>query len=176
MEYQVIDNFLHPKNFEFLRDEIIFNQYFPFYISESVALSKTQPGYDGNVENQNWNWFATHTVYDVIPTSDRFAKISDVFLTALGELEMVKSLMRIKINFYPNTPSIKEHASHTDYGFSHKSAVYSLNTCDGFTRMPNGDKVNSVANRIVIFDGGELHNSSTVTNVKGRFNIVLNWL
>ena len=31
-------------------------------------------------------------------------------------------------------------------------AIFSLNTCDGYTKFKDGTKVESVANRIVIFD------------------------
>ena len=46
----------------------------------------------------------------------------------------MKSLLRIKINFYPNTHEVVEHTSHIDYDFSHTAAIFSLNTCDGYTK------------------------------------------
>ena len=175
MDYQVIDNFLHPNDFETLKNTITFNKGFPFYISDTVAFNPTQAGYLN--ENDNWNWFATNTVYHHYSTNDKyFHMLNNMFMPKFEKLELVKALIRIKINFYPHTPILKEHGSHVDFDFSHKAAVYSLNTCDGFTRMSNGDKVGSVDNRIVIFDGSQLHNSSTTTNAKGRFNIAFNWL
>ena len=89
---------------------------------------------------------------------------------------MFRSLLRIKGNFYPHTETLREHAPHTDYKFSHTGALYSLNTCDGFTKLYDGTKVDSVANRILIFDASTSHNSSTTTTSAGRFNINFNFL
>ena len=75
-----------------------------------------------------------------------------------------------------NSVGIGEHPQHIDYGFQHTAAVFSLNTCDGFTRLADGTKIDSVANRIVFFDGSSQHNSTTCTNQKGRFNINFNFL
>tara|TARA_R100000030_G_scaffold24845_1_gene18018 strand:- start:438 stop:782 length:345 start_codon:yes stop_codon:yes gene_type:complete len=87
----------------------------------------------------------------------------------------VKKLLRIKANFYPHTETVKEHSSHVDYDFSHAGAVYSLNTCDGYTRIGE-EIVESIENRMVFFDASELHNSTTTSNAKGRFNINFNFL
>ena len=97
-------------------------------------------------------------------------------LEKIQTIEEIKALIRIKINFYPYTKVVEEHAQHRDYLYSHKGAILSLNTCDGFTRMPNGDKIDSVENRIVFFDPVEYHNSSTTSNQKGRYNINFNWI
>ena len=41
--------------------------------------------------------------------------------------------------------------------------------------MHNGTKIDSVANRMVFFDGSQLHNSSTTSNAKERYNINFNF-
>ncbi len=69
-----------------------------------------------------------------------------------------------------------EHGRHVDYEFENKAALLSLNTCDGFTRLEDGTKVESVENRMLFFDPGQKHNSSTTTNERGRFNINFNYL
>ena len=51
--------------------------------------------------------------------------------------------MRIKINFYPYTDTVKEHQPHFDYDFDHYGAIFSLNTCNGFTRLKDGSKFDS---------------------------------
>ena len=65
---------------------------------------------------------------------------------------------------------------HTDMEFSHTAAVLSLNTCDGYTKLADGTKVDSVENRIIFFDAGKAHCSTTTTNAKARFNIIVNYL
>ena len=68
-----------------------------------------------------------------------------------------------------------EHGQHRDYPIPHKGAIIYLNTCDGFTRLEDGTKVESVQNRILLFDASTLHNSTNTTNAKGRFNININY-
>ena len=178
MEYQIIDDFLDYQDLKKIQDLIVFSQKIPFYLNSIVsAYGKSDKEYDPNVEEQLWNWYGTHLLYTHDkPQSSSWELIYNIFLPKLNKVEEVKSFMRAKINFYPNTGEIKEHGKHVDYYFSHKAGVYSLNTCDGFTRMPNGDIVESVENRMVLFDASQHHNSSTTTNAKGRFNINFNWL
>ena len=166
---KIIDDFLPLNVFEELKYSIIDNRLpdFPWYFQGQVAVknvSKVQP----------WNWYQTHVLYlDNHVRSDHYNKIADIFLP---RLEGLKSLIRIKANFYPNTEIIREHLPHTDYDFTHTAAIFSLNTCDGFTRMEDGTKVDSVANRIVFFDGSLPHNSSTTTTSSARWNINFNYL
>ena len=85
-----------------------------------------------------------------------------------------KTLFRVKINFYGYTDKIYEHHMHTDFDFKHQVALISLNTCNGFTRLGK-KKIDSIANRAIIFNGHISHNSSTCTNSKGRWNINVNY-
>ena len=55
-------------------------------------------------------------------------------------------------------------------------ALLSLNTCDGYTKLKDGTKIDSVANRVLLFDPCEEHCSTTTTNVKARFNINVNYI
>ena len=94
----------------------------------------------------------------------------------IKEVEIFRSLLRVKVNFYPYSEKLIEHAPHTDYDFSHTGAVLSLNTCDGFTRLSDNSIVDSVENRIVFFDASTTHNSTTTTTSIGRYNINFNFL
>ena len=88
----------------------------------------------------------------------------------------MKSLIRIKANFYPNTERLQEHPMHVDMEFSHSGAILSLNTCDGYTKLKDGTKIDSVANRVLLFDASEEHCSTTTTNVSARINININYI
>ena len=48
-----------------------------------------------------------------------------------------------------------------------------MNTNDGFTEFKNGDIIESIANRMVIFDSSLEHTGTSCTNKKRR--IVLNF-
>ena len=52
--------------------------------------------------------------------------------------------------------------------------MFSINTNDGGTIL-SGNKIDSIENRVVLFDGNKPHSSSTCTNQKARFNINFNY-
>ena len=176
MDYQVIDNFLPDQTFRELQELIVWNDEFAFLFKQHVANGPSSDKFDKSIETQNWSWYGVHQLYNHIPLSPLCNSTTATFLEQFEKLEVVRALIRSKVNFYPWTDKVYEHAKHSDYPYEHKAAVYSLNTCDGYTRMPNGDKVDSVENRIVLFDGSKPHASTTTSNAKGRFNINFNWV
>ena len=167
MGIEVIDDFLSLDEVEELEQMIIYNDRFPWFYQEKVAVKNL-------TETQPWNWYQTHIFYthDEV-RSDYYDKICDIFFPYFNDL---RSLLRIKANFYPHTEILREHLSHIDYDFSCRAAIFSLNTCDGFTRMVDGTKIDSVKNRIVFFEGHTSHNSSTTTTSPVRWNINFNYL
>lgn len=160
---KILDNFLPKEDFSTVRDNLVFNPGFPFFLHRGI----TKPG------DSNNDWFGAHVIYDQgVPTSDVYEEIGNIFFPYFE----MRSLLRIKINFYPHTHSVIEHASHVDYDFSHTAAIFSLNTCNGYTKIGNDAIVDSVENRMVFFDGSNQHRSTTTSNASGRFNISFNYL
>ena len=171
MDVNIIDDFLSQEEFEEVRDLIVFNWDFDWYFQKEVNYAGT------DCTKDFWNWYGTHTFYvNDFPESKNYPILYNKFIPCFKEMGIFRSLIRIKGNFYPYTETLKEHAPHYDYRFSHVGALYSLNTCDGFTRLCDGTKIDSVANRILIFDSSTSHNSSTTTTSAGRFNINFNFL
>ena len=70
------------------------------------------------------------------------------------DLGIFKTFTRIKVNVYPNTEIVREHADHTDRPYFIKAALFGLNTCDGYTTVGK-KKLPSVANRIYFFDASK---------------------
>lgn len=170
MEKQVIDNFLSQEEYDKINNLIYFNEDFPFYFNNSVASHVSS--------NRIWDWYGTHLFYsNDQPLSRHFEDIRKIFLPKFKDMfGEFKALIRIKANFYPNTFVIQEHDEHVDFPWKHYGAIFSLNTCDGFTRFADGSKVDSVENRLVLFDPSIPHNSSTTTDQRARLNINFNWL
>ena len=171
MKYEVIDNFLDEENFNMLRQ--LFTEE---YNGEQLSTFKPCWMYQSSVAYSNSTegnlFYMTHILYDNnIPSSPFYDKI----IPLLEKLE-VHGLLRIKANLYPNTYKLHEHPMHTDKNFSHSGAILSLNTCDGYTKLKDGTKIDSVANRILLFDASEEHCSTTTTNVPARFNININYI
>lgn len=165
---KIIDNFLPMEDFIAIKHTVMQHN-FPLFVNTNVT-NDSEP-------DEPWRWYGTHVAYDNdVPTSDYFQPLYNCFIPRFEEMEYgFKSLIRIKINMYPHTSELKENFKHVDCPFPNYAAVYSLNTCDGYTRLRDGTKVDSVENRIVFFEGGDIHNSSTTTT-ELRYNINFNWL
>ena len=136
---------------------------------EPLVIDITTAGYDKN-SNQSYfvhNLFNTHLDY----VYSYYYKNFTVFWKKLG----IKSLMRAKINLYVKTHKIEEHYPHVDFPFEHKGCLFSFNTCDGYIKLEDGTKIESVANRALLFEPNKPHSSTSTTNAKGRFNLNLNY-
>ena len=167
MGLKIYDNFLPEANLTVLKDMFVLNEFLPLYLQNKVALPTE--------EDHDWNWYATHSIYmRDRPVSEQYDMIKDLILDKVMEVTETVSLLRMRLNFYPHTETMREHYPHKDFEFPHVAGIYCLNPCDGFTRLSDGTKVDSIENRFYTFDGHLEHNSSTTTNSKGRFNINFN--
>ena len=136
-----------------------------------------------NVENVGfgsddyWSWYMIHMVYAKdVPQSEIYTNLRDMFVPRFTEEVNFKTMIRIKINAYPHTNKVREHKKHFDYSYAHTGALFSLNTCDGYTKFNDGTKVASIANRIVFFDASKTHQSTTTSDAKLRYNINFNFI
>ena len=168
MKYEVIDNFLDKEYFDklailFTNREEEGNVLVPWYFVPSVSQHKVVEGK---------LFYLVHALYENnMPTSQYFDELIPL-LAKLG----ARCLLRIKANLYPNTEILHEHLMHTDLEFFHSGAILSLNTCDGYTKLKDGTKIDSVANRMLLFDPSKEHCSTTTTNDFARFNININYI
>ena len=121
---------------------------------------------------------AIHTLLrDMIPYCPSFEQMSrPMMIDRWNQDYGLRSLIRVKGNVYPWTETVKEHGFHTDYTFENRGAILCLNTCNGYTLFEDGTKVDSVANRLYLFDPQQKHCSSTTSNAMGRYNININFL
>ena len=104
--------------------------------------------------------------------------LSDLGQTIAPILEYIKakSLVKIKINFYPRTEKLIKHGLHNDQNFKCKSALFFVNDNDGYTYLKNEDmKVESKANRILHFNSYYNHHSTTSTDKNLRWTVNINY-
>ena len=161
--YKIVDNALDLNNFENLKNHIT-SKNFPWFFNDYVAY----------FEDSDLNeFYYTHIVYSnhQIQTTNETMNL----INPLLELINPKALLRIKINAYPNVNKFVCHQKHIDFTFDHNGALFSLNTCNGYTELEEGVKVNSVENRLLLFDSGKSHNSTNCTDQKIRYNININY-
>ena len=174
MKYEVIDNFLDEEYFKslvtlFTDKEETGPVLIPWYLNTNIAHGN---GHKNYIAKKDKLFYMAHMLYiDHKPRSPYF----DNLFLLLDKLN-VNCLLRIKANLYPNTHILQEHPMHEDYDFSHSSAILSLNTCDGYTKLEDGTKIDSIANRVLLFDSSKKHCSTTTTNVPARINININYI
>jgi hypothetical protein len=88
------------------------------------------------------------------------------------------SIIRIKANLLTKESTIVEHGLHTDIPdlkIPCKTAIFYINTNNGYTIFEDGTKINSLENRLVIFDSNIPHSGSSCTDAKVRCVINLNY-
>ena len=163
IEHQIIDDVLPSEQFEQL-SKIVRSLNYGFVPFVSSL----------NDEDNYANWyFVDHLYNHDKPLSSYYNTVINIIDKYIPDLH---SLVRIKANFFPWTHKVYEHSKHVDYDFTVKSALISINTCNGYTRLDSDTTVDSIANRMLIFDSSKPHNSTTTSNAKGRFNLNINYL
>ena len=167
-EHKVIDDFLPQKEFQEI--QAIFMETSPIH-NENIGWVYTSAVAEMN-ESENWKYFYMNHMmcFNSLITSPFF----DYILPVLNKLD-IKSLIRIKANLFPNSEKIYEHEMHVDYSWTHKAAILYINTCNGYTKLANGTKIDSVANRVLLFDASKPHCSTTTSDTTARFNINFNY-
>ena len=160
MDYKVQDNFLPKENLENVKKEF-FNNYFPWYFQEKINV---------NHKDDDLSYYMTHNIFINNKASGYWDLFTKNFLVFLDH----KEIIRVTVNLRPRTETIQINELHVDYDYEHKAALFSLNTCDGFTSFDD-KQIDSIENRILYFEGNKRHASSSCTNAKARFNININY-
>jgi hypothetical protein len=158
IDYKIIDNFLPKQEFEKIK-EVIMSNTFPWFYNKEVSYVGASDGF-----------YFLHNFFESANVSMYF----NILTPILNKLD-IKAIIKIKGNLYPKTSIIEEHKKHVDCCFSHKGFLFYINNNNGFTRLDDGTKIESVENRGLFFDGGIQHNSSTCTNERVRVNINFNY-
>ena len=91
-------------------------------------------------------------------------------------------LFRMKANLTLRTDEHEAGGFHVDgfdedngYPEGSLTAVYYINTCNGYTEFKTGEKVKSVSNRMLIFDSELEHQGVSATDETRRVLINLNY-
>ena len=87
-------------------------------------------------------------------------------------------LLRAKANMTTRTHEPFQSDFHCDINQNNLTAIYYVNTCNGKTRFENPDieDVDSIANRVIIFNSQQRHCTVTATDVKARVVVNINYL
>ena len=157
MDPKIIKDFLKPEQFEDFQ-KMFYLPTFPWYLNK--------------VLNENEERQFTHSFFLRQKRNSDFFPFLRPFVKKLNMFILVKA----KANLLLKTTKIVEHGFHKDFDLNHVpllTAVYYVNTNNGYTQLKNGTKIPSLANTIAIFDTQEMHTGSTCTDKDHR--IVLNF-
>lgn len=163
---KVYDNFIDKPVFEEMRKQVM-------NINWRYGGKVANDFDDGPNCEEKYDWQMVHMFYKhPFEMSDQFHIINPI-VQKINPIIMY----RAKLNLNPCTDKIVEHGYHQDYqpeelGKIFTSAVYYLNTNNGYTKFEDGTTIPSVENRLITFPSTLNHTGSSCTDTKHR--LVLN--
>ena len=160
---EVIDNYLDDETFKQM-ENIMVQTKFDWHYTEDITT---------HLGSDNPYFYFCHQFY--LQKNFETSQFFDICIPLLRKLEPT-AILRIKGNMYINQGiGVVEHSEHKDYEFSHFGGLFSINTCDGYTRIGD-EKIPSVANRMILFDTSVPHTSTSTSDSKYRMNINMNMI
>ena len=155
----IIDNFLSDTEFESIK-MLINSTYFAWFYQNQKDIAN-----DGSFQ-------FTHLFYNNnSPNSEHYKELQP-FLDKLK----INALLRIKANLTPREDNINLGIFHIDFPIKCNTAIWYLNTNNGKTVFEDGDEIESVANRMVIFPSHQKHCGTSHTDEKTRIVINFNYI
>jgi hypothetical protein len=166
------DNFLPEEEFVALRN-IIFEYDFPWYFSPNQSPNQSLEGPPGM-------WY--HKVFNYVGNDKSF--MYKAFEPILEQLDVV-ILLRMVINTYHR---LSEHYFSYYHSDTHEvmqqdmaakwtSSILYLNTNNGYTEIEStGERIESVANRLVSYPSNTRHRVVTQTDTQRRIIVNFNYL
>tara|TARA_Y100001963_G_C6583714_1_gene354701 strand:- start:82 stop:576 length:495 start_codon:yes stop_codon:yes gene_type:complete len=162
MRVDIIDNFLPSYQFQQLYNTLL-SYDFPWYYYNGIL----RPTPKGKKEQFQF----VHTFYMREQMKSIHFPLIEYFIPFLNINK--NTLYRIKSNMNPRTFFHRCGGYHTDKQPCSTTAVYYVNTNNGWTHIKGYGKVKSVENRMVIFDSSLLHAGYSCTDENVR--VVLNF-
>ena len=159
-DVEVIKDFIKPHTLKKLQNTLLGN-YFPWYYNDFVGKLEDTKGY-----------FFNHLLFRDNKIEGSF--FNQIALPLIGQLKF-NNLIQIRINCYTREAKPFKGMWHVDNTLEHKVALWSLNTCNGYTEIKDKGIFKSIENQLIIFDGNLKHRSCSQTDTKTRINININY-
>ena len=177
---KIIDNFLLEEDFKVL-EKTISSGNFCWRKSTILNGSSFQPPKILNIQFCH-RFVTTHceTVEDVTICKEKQSEDYCIVKPILDKIEY-SELIRVKANLNVGELNPQPTGFHVDVGDGKNvqpgyTGIYYVNTCNGYTLFKDGTKVDSIANRMLIFDNQMKHSGVTCSDNKYRIVINFNWL
>jgi len=166
MKPEILDNFLDREDLLTIQDTL-FGSNFPWYFQQGVS-------YRHSLENDYlYNFQFTHMFWDSTDTR-AYSSFFYVIEPLINKMN-INALLRVKANLIPVTNERVVHQMHVDNDLKSKTAIFYVNSNNGSTIFEYGEEINSVENRLTIFNSELRHTSSSCTDKKVRCVININY-
>ena len=154
---KIIDNFLPEEEFKSIQSLMMGGQFNWFY-AEGLSYRDDE------------SYQMVHMFFQPeVGSNSEYLPMWSNFMTKVE----AKKCARIKANMTFKTSEPEPSLYHTDFE-DMKTAIFYINTNNGYTEFENGVRVNSVANRVCIFNSNLNHRG--VTHTEGdQQRIVVNF-
>ncbi len=158
---KVIDNFISEADHKKIKDTMMGNT-FPWFITPVLNETKDSLGGEefSHVFYQNYSWNSAY---------------SDLVLPIIEKLNPI-SILRIRAALIPINSFIDREDWHVDLDVDCTTAVYYVNSNNGYTKFLNGEKIESIENRFLYFNSKSSHTGSFCTDQNFRCLINFNYL
>tara|TARA_B100001250_G_scaffold328854_1_gene293453 strand:- start:262 stop:774 length:513 start_codon:yes stop_codon:yes gene_type:complete len=165
---EVHDNYLSETDFNQLKN-LLLGKDFPHYLQDCKVF-----------EGDGFFQF-THIFYDAQVIKSKYFDNLHPILYKLNPV----SLIKIKSNLQIKDTQIVTTDMHHDieHGYSNsrepienqKTGIFYMNTNNGKTIFEDGEEIESVENRLIIFPASKFHAGTTHTDTRYRCLINFNW-
>lgn len=162
---KIIDDAISLTDLENIKN-VFYSTEFPWYYNDYKINQ-----YETLHENSLYDFQMTHNFYKNYNVTSAYINLIEPILKILNPC----AIFRIKANLTTKTEKIIKFPFHEDQpGFKGKTAIFYVNNNDGYTEIEN-KCIESISNRIVIFDSNLMHRGTTSTNTKTRCVINFNY-
>ena len=173
-DIKIIDNYLSENDHQKILKFVGGTEMVWYYGNVLPEVYKSEcDSYTLSKENASkYNYQNYHVIFEKVFVSKFYNEtVADVLVKLNPD-----ALVRVKLNMTHCSEKIIEHGFHCDNDFKNcKTAIYYLNSNDGYTIFENGEKVNSIANRMVMFPSHMKHSGTTCTNTNCRLVLNINY-
>jgi hypothetical protein len=159
MSIKIIENCISKNDLQDIKD-MFYSNAFAWYLQLGV-----------NTIDDGYTQFC-HIFYN------NFNQNSQNFITLKPIIDLLNplSIIRVKANLITKTDKIIKHGLHTDQDCKCSTAIFYLNTNNGFTEFEDGNKILSEENKLVIFDNFLKHTGTSCTDKNERIVINFNYV
>ena len=179
---EVLDNYCDEEYFKKLKSMMVQPcPSFPWFYHNAV----NGKGYDEDQEAYQF----VHTFYPNISSQVSNGNVSELAIVPDPLMDIINpivdsmgplTLLRAKANCTPRTEKIIEHGLHVDFSEKRNdlltTAIFYMNTNNGYTYFEDGTRVKSVENRLIVFPCNLLHGGTTCTDQNIRVVINFNFM